>query len=111
MAFRGYEMFLILRGQNYASGAIRSVAGDMQRLGAASAASGKQLTASSMMMQRAWMRVGIGSAILRDTGRQARMLGIMMGAGVGVAAKAAADYDTQVGLVATQTGNVGASFK
>ncbi|KKW09698.1 MAG: Prophage protein, partial [Candidatus Gottesmanbacteria bacterium GW2011_GWB1_49_7] len=106
MAFRGYEMFLILRGQNYASGAIRSVAGDMQRLGAASAASGKQLTASSMMMQRAWMRVGIGSSILRDTGRQARMLGIMAGAGVAVAAKAAADFESDVTRVATQTGAV-----
>jgi len=110
MAFRGYDMFLILRGQNYASGAIRSVERDMQRLGRTSGVAGRQMTAGSMMAQRAWMRVGIGSSILRDVGRQARMAGIMTGAGLGVAAKSAIDWERDVTRVATQTGKVGTSM-
>jgi len=103
-------MFLILRGQNYASGAIRSVERDMQRLGRTSGVAGRQMTAGSMMAQRAWMRVGIGSSILRDVGRQARMAGIMTGAGLGVAAKSAIDWERDVTRVATQTGKVGTSM-
>lgn len=94
---------LILRAQNYASGALRSVSRDLRTMGKSGTVAGKQLE-RSIASQRMWARVGAQGAVMRDLGRSTRMYGLAAAFGIGIAAKSYADFNTQAGLVATQTG-------
>jgi TP901 family phage tail tape measure protein len=108
MAFSARELVLILRATNQASGPIRQVSRDLRSLGSGTAAAGRG--ADQLARNKSWARMGAASAILRDTGRSARLMGIAVGAGLGFAATGAAQFQKQAGLVATQTGSMNLSL-
>jgi TP901 family phage tail tape measure protein len=105
MAFSGRELILILRATNQASGPLRQIGRDLRMLGRGGAQSLGQLNAAQQQSVRNWQRIGTFGAVMRDTGRVARLGGIAIGAGLGFAAKGYAEFNTQTGLAATQTGN------
>ena len=108
MALGARELILILRATNQASGPIRQVSRDLRTLGSGTTAAGHGV--DQLASKRRWAQLGAASAILKDTGRSARIMGIAVGAGLGFAASSAAKFQTQVGLVATQTGDLNLSI-
>lgn len=64
----------------------------------------------AMGRQRMWANLGLGGRILQHLGRAMQMFGLVATAGVGLAARAYAQFNTQVTLAATQTRKAGQSF-
>lgn len=87
MALSVRELFLIVRAQNQASGTLNRVSRDMERLA----------TSSEFAFTRASHAVG-------GLGRTLQFTGGAVVAGLGFAANAAAEFDSKMQLVGTQTG-------
>jgi TP901 family phage tail tape measure protein len=104
VALSGRELLLVIRATDQASGTVRQIGSALRGLGAASTAAGKQLSASQLARRQAWRNIGAGAAVVGSTGRAVRNFGIVTAAGLGLAAKAYADFNEQASLAATQTG-------
>lgn len=102
MALGAYELLVIVRAQNMASGQLRSVSRDLRAMGASGAGAANNLRAIN---NQRWDKVSKAGSITRDAGRSMRLFGLATAAGLGLAAKAAADFNTEVTLAATQTGH------
>lgn len=69
------------------------------------------LDVNTAIRQAKWEKLGFAGRALSHVGRVAQLAGLGLGAGIGYAANAAADFSRQVTLVATQTGRVGTGFE
>src|SRR3954464_3271939 len=101
MALSARELLIIVRAQDQASGTLRRVGSDLRALGHSGAAAGKSL--NELNRQRRWDSLGRAGAIISHVGRAAQTAGLVVGAGLGYAAHAAANLSTSVELAATQT--------
>jgi TP901 family phage tail tape measure protein len=108
MALSARELILILRATNQASGPLRQVSRDLRSLGTSGSIAAGQT--GKLFSRRMWSQAALAGAIMRDTGRSARIMGIAVGAGVGFAATNYAEFQKQAGLVATQTGSINKSL-
>ncbi len=87
MALRGYELLLFVRAQNQASGTLRRVANDVRAL--------NRETSRMGSLQQA-------GRLTAHIGRAAQLTGLVATAALGSAAKAAADFGSEVTLAASQ---------
>lgn len=101
MALSARELLIIVRAQDQASGTLRRVGSDLRALGHSGAAAGKSL--NELNRQRRWDSLGRAGAIISHVGRAAQTAGLVVAAGLGYAAHAAATLSTSVELAATQT--------
>lgn len=94
MALRGYELLLFVRAQNQASATLRRVANDVNNL--------KRVTKQGVPVFTGGERLQQQGRLIAHAGRTAQLAGLAAGAGLGVAAKAAADFNSSVTLAASQ---------
>jgi TP901 family phage tail tape measure protein len=71
----------------------------------------QQLALNREITAARWDRFQIAGRTIAHLGRVAQLTGLVMAAGIGYAADAAAKFQTQVTLVATQTGKAGSGIK
>ncbi len=94
MALRGYELLLFVRAQNQASATLRRVANDVNNL--------KRVTKSGVPVLAGAERMQAQGRLIAHAGRTAQLAGLAAGAGLAIAAKGAADFNTQITLAASQ---------
>ena len=90
--FRASEFRLILLAQNRASNTLRTVGRDLRSLEAGGAKFGSRFSHVTQVMG--------------DLGRSMTLFGGITLAGLGIAANSAAKFNTQIGLISTQTDNM-----
>jgi TP901 family phage tail tape measure protein len=78
-----------------------------QRIGQLAA---QQMALNKQISAARWERFQVAGRTIAHLGRVAQLTGLVMAAGIGLAADAAAKFSTQVTLVATQTGKAGSGI-
>lgn len=79
-----------------------------QRLGNLAA---QQMALNKEISAARWERFQVAGRTIAHLGRVAQLTGLVMAAGIGLAADAAAKFSTQVTLIATQTGRAGSGVR